>query len=190
MTTTATGVTDESAASPQRASEHLLAGPNISQLIAVTAAAYATCPGAEDTQPGAKARALASCWLAITMAFVALNGVVTAQYFTWWWAFLPLLPALAAGAPPEMVRFRDALAFVALWVAAHGGWLAAAYQLEFTTPASDLPSQAAVITHLASCAFTFAHCVLSAVAIAYTQRWRRADAERANVKSHPLLKEE
>lgn len=69
-------------------------------------------------------RDLPLCLLAQTLAFVAFNKVVTAQYFCWWLALLPLvLPQSAMGA-------REAAALAALWAAAELHWLAWAFQLE------------------------------------------------------------
>jgi len=55
---------------------------------------------------------------------VALNKVVTAQYFCWWLALLPL--ALPQSAMPR----REAAALAALWAAAWAHWLLWAFQLE------------------------------------------------------------
>jgi phosphatidylinositol glycan class M len=59
---------------------------------------------------------------------VALNKVVTAQYFVWYLSLLPLvLPALAA---QRAVSWGARGAGGAAWVAAQLHWLAWAYQLE------------------------------------------------------------
>ncbi|KAG2490535.1 hypothetical protein HYH03_010929 [Edaphochlamys debaryana] len=71
---------------------------------------------------------LPSAWLLQTWAFVALNKVVTAQYFVWYLSLLPLaLPALAA---QRAVPARALAAAGGGWVAAQLHWLAWAYQLE------------------------------------------------------------
>lgn len=63
--------------------------------------------------------------LAQTVVFVALNKVITAQYFVWWWSLLPL-------ALPWLSWKRRSLAFaVLLWVLAEVHWLLWAYFLEF-----------------------------------------------------------
>eukprot|EP00741_Cyanophora_paradoxa_P008272 tig00001284_g8002.t1 len=61
-----------------------------------------------------------------TFFFVALNKVVTVQYFVWYLALLPL--ALAGNA--ERLRWQGA-GKVFVWLAFLGLWLLAAYQLEF-----------------------------------------------------------
>ena len=89
------------------------------------------------------------------MAFVALNKVITAQYFVWWIVFLSFLPIYCS-------RWRGVLLSCAVWVVAHGAWLACAYQLEFTSPP---PTGAAAWTHAASCAFVTMKCLLVCVTL-------------------------
>ena len=59
-----------------------------------------------------------------TLCFVTFNKVVTAQYFCWWLALLPLV------APQSGMSLREAAALAAAWVAAEAHWLFWAYFLE------------------------------------------------------------
>eukprot|EP00811_Abedinium_folium_P013165 NODE_22233_length_716_cov_7.480475.p1 GENE.NODE_22233_length_716_cov_7.480475~~NODE_22233_length_716_cov_7.480475.p1 ORF type:complete len:211 (+),score=51.44 NODE_22233_length_716_cov_7.480475:35-634(+) len=87
-----------------------LASPLQLIVVAVLGWAYAACP----------ARAM----LLQTLAFVALNRVITAQYFVWWLSLLPVaLPWLRVD-----VHLARALV---LWAAAEVHWLLWAYLLEF-----------------------------------------------------------
>ncbi|CAJ1342950.1 unnamed protein product [Effrenium voratum] len=79
---------------------------------------------------------LPQTFLLQTLAFVATNKVVTAQYFVWW---LCLLPAMSPG--------KRLLRGLALWMAAEIHWLLWAYLLEFR----QLPVRPGV--WLASCGF-------------------------------------
>ena len=66
----------------------------------------------------------ALCLFLQTLAFVSLNRVVTAQYFSWWAALLPLLaPRCTLGRAP-------AAALGGAWLAAYAHWLLWAYRLE------------------------------------------------------------
>lgn len=65
------------------------------------------------------------CLAVQTMAFVAFNKVVTAQYFVWYSAYLPLV------APFLGIGWRRAAAMAAAWLAAELHWLFWAYRLEF-----------------------------------------------------------
>lgn len=58
-----------------------------------------------------------------TIAFVAMNKVITAQYFTWWMALLPL------GLPYVHSYTAVGLAFL-LWLVCEVGWGSQAYWLE------------------------------------------------------------
>ena len=69
-------------------------------------------------------RDLPLCFFLQTLAFVSLNRVVTAQYFNWWAALLPLLAPRCTLAP------RAALALAGAWGAAYLHWLWWAFQLE------------------------------------------------------------
>ena len=62
-----------------------------------------------------------------TLAFVAFNRVITAQYFVWWMALAPL-------AAPAMALGRPLAAAAAAWLAAQLHWLAHAAALEFGDP--------------------------------------------------------
>ena len=76
----------------------------------------------------------------VTLSFVTLNKVVTAQYFAWYLVLLPLVypwvaePGNAAAASPG-VRVS-----VALWVLAQLNWLFWAYLYEFEGVESVLPA--------------------------------------------------
>lgn len=61
---------------------------------------------------------------AMTVVFVAFNKVYTVQYFAWWLLFAPFAGLTDHGLL-RLVRFA------ALWAAALGLWLQAAYRLEF-----------------------------------------------------------
>lgn len=76
---------------------------------------------------GPKGGGLALAVLLQTVALVATNKVITAQYFVWWWSLVPLaLPWL---------RWRDRWQTLAraglVWAAAEVHWLLWAYLLEF-----------------------------------------------------------
>jgi len=75
-----------------------------------------------------------------TVGFVALNRVITAQYFVWWLALLP--PCL-----PWLVIDSRLAWSLALWVVAEVHWLLWAYLLEFRR------LEVAAFVWLASCAF-------------------------------------
>lgn len=79
-----------------------------------------------------------------TFVFVALNKVVTSQYFVWHLCLLPAayvsLPRASAGAWARMA---------AAWGAAQGAWLAAAYRLEFLGRPVFAPLWAASVAFLA-----------------------------------------
>lgn len=62
-----------------------------------------------------------------TLAFVAFNRVVTAQYFTWWMALAPLVA-------PALRRSPRLGAAALAWLAAQLHWLAHAAALEFGDP--------------------------------------------------------
>mmetsp|Transcript_8911 Transcript_8911/g.23137 ORF Transcript_8911/g.23137 Transcript_8911/m.23137 type:complete len:416 (-) Transcript_8911:28-1275(-) len=82
------------------------------------------------------------------IALVATNKVITAQYFVWWWALLPLaLPWLS------WRRWRLGGAIL-IWAAAEVHWLLWAYLLEFRR----LPVRPMV--WFASCIFFGAHLAL------------------------------
>ena len=66
------------------------------------------------------------CLLVQTMSFVALNKVVTAQYFVWWFSLLPLcIPRL------KWPLSRSTIKAISFWVATQLHWLFWGYQLEF-----------------------------------------------------------
>ena len=63
-----------------------------------------------------------------TLAFVAFNRVITAQYFVWWMALAPL-------AAPAVTPSKRLAAAAFAWLAAQLHWLAHAAALEFGDPA-------------------------------------------------------
>ena len=63
-----------------------------------------------------------------TLAFVAFNRVITAQYFVWWMALAPL-------AAPAVTPSKRLAAAAIAWLAAQLHWLAHAAALEFGDPA-------------------------------------------------------
>lgn len=63
--------------------------------------------------------------LVATLCFVACNGVVTAQYFNWWAALMPLIATRSRITP------RLACCVGCIWTAAELHWLFWAYKLEF-----------------------------------------------------------
>lgn len=67
---------------------------------------------------------LALCVFAQTLLFVAVNKVVTAQYFVWWLPFAILVVAQARD-------LRRLVPAVGAWIITLGLWLATAYALEF-----------------------------------------------------------
>eukprot|EP00929_Paragymnodinium_shiwhaense_P010067 TRINITY_DN11454_c0_g1_i2.p1 TRINITY_DN11454_c0_g1~~TRINITY_DN11454_c0_g1_i2.p1 ORF type:complete len:392 (-),score=31.52 TRINITY_DN11454_c0_g1_i2:349-1524(-) len=103
--------------------------------------------------------ALAPALLVQSLAFVALNSVVTAQYFVWW---LSMLPA----ALPWLVCDRQLACSLVVWALAEVHWLLWAYLLEFR----KLP--VAPVVWLASCVFFAAH-----LNVARTFLRRRATAD-------------
>ena len=87
-------------------------------------AAFAPQLGAAAAIGSLLYRDLPLCVFAQTLAFVAFNKVITAQYFSW---FLSLLPLVAAR---SRMSGQEAACLVAVWVAAELHWLFWAYHLE------------------------------------------------------------
>lgn len=100
-----------------------------------------------------------------TLAFVTLNAVVTAQYFNWWAALLPLV------ATRSTLSLGAAAALAGVWWAAELNWLFWAYKLEFKGEP--------VHNHLAaaSIAFYAANVTLTLALIIY-HKWDLSDAQR------------
>ncbi|KAL2551333.1 GPI mannosyltransferase 1 [Forsythia ovata] len=72
------------------------------------------------------ARDLPFCFFLQTLAFVAFNKVVTAQYFVWFFCLLPLI------LPWSNMKFKwKGLACIFLWIGAQIHWLMWGYMLEF-----------------------------------------------------------
>jgi len=110
-----------------------------------------------------------------TLLFVTFNRVITAQYFAWWAALLPLLlPRLAKA---TRVRRGAAAAAAAGWAAAQLYWLACAAQFEFGSASGE--GDAFVPVWRASLLFLFAQTGLAvALLAAYRpQLWGGAKAE-------------
>ncbi|XP_022952483.1 GPI mannosyltransferase 1-like [Cucurbita moschata] len=69
---------------------------------------------------------LAFCWFAQTVAFVAFNKVITAQYFVWFFCLLPLI------LPWSKMKFKwKGLLSISIWTGAQLHWLMWGYLLEF-----------------------------------------------------------
>lgn len=72
------------------------------------------------------AKDLPLCLFAQTVAFVAFNKVITAQYFVWFFCLLPLI------LPWTKLHLQwKGLLCIGVWVAAQIHWLSWAYLLEF-----------------------------------------------------------
>lgn len=71
------------------------------------------------------AKDLPFCFFAQTVAFVAFNKVITAQYFVWFFCLLPLV------IPASRLSWKNGVACMGMWTAAHLHWLGWAYLLEF-----------------------------------------------------------
>lgn len=66
------------------------------------------------------------CFFVQTLAFVALNKVITAQYFVWFFCLLPLI------LPWSKMQLKwKGLACIILWIGAQTHWLLWGYLLEF-----------------------------------------------------------
>jgi len=91
-------------------------------------------------------RELPLCLFLQTLAFVASNRVVTAQYFSWWLALAPLL------APRSRLPPAAAAALAAAWLAAELHWLRWAYALEMQGAPVHVELWAASLLFLAVCA--------------------------------------
>lgn len=82
-----------------------------------------------------------------TLAFVALNKVITVQYFVWYFAFLPLVPL--------RIGVAEGVALFGAWLAAMAHWLYQAYLLEF-----EQQLEKAFTVWIASILFLAAHLVI------------------------------
>ncbi|CAN1171157.1 GPI mannosyltransferase 1 [Linum perenne] len=72
------------------------------------------------------AQDLPFCFFLQTVAFVAFNKVITAQYFVWFFCLLPLI------LPWSKMKLRwEGLSCIALWMGAQMHWLLWGYLLEF-----------------------------------------------------------
>ncbi|XP_073044654.1 GPI mannosyltransferase 1 isoform X1 [Primulina eburnea] len=72
------------------------------------------------------ARDLPFCFFLQTLAFVAFNKVITAQYFVWFFCLLPLI------LPWSKMQLKwKGLACIFLWIGAQTHWLLWGYLLEF-----------------------------------------------------------
>ncbi|XP_027341362.1 GPI mannosyltransferase 1 isoform X3 [Abrus precatorius] len=72
------------------------------------------------------AQDLPFCLFVQTVAFVAFNKVITAQYFVWFFCLLPLI------LPWSKMKLRwDGLSCILLWIGAQTHWLMWGYLLEF-----------------------------------------------------------
>lgn len=72
------------------------------------------------------AQDLPFCWFAQTVAFVAFNKVITAQYFVWFFCLLPLI------LPWSKMKLKWKGVFsISIWTGAQLHWLMWGYLLEF-----------------------------------------------------------
>ncbi|KAK4562098.1 hypothetical protein RGQ29_004817 [Quercus rubra] len=72
------------------------------------------------------AQDLPFCWFLQTVAFVAFNKVITAQYFVWFFCILPLV------LPWSQMKLRwKGLSCILVWMGAQLHWLMWGYMLEF-----------------------------------------------------------
>ncbi|XP_030943901.1 GPI mannosyltransferase 1 isoform X2 [Quercus lobata] len=72
------------------------------------------------------AQDLPFCWFLQTVAFVAFNKVITAQYFVWFFCLLPLI------LPWSQMKLRwKGLSCILVWMGAQLHWLMWGYMLEF-----------------------------------------------------------
>lgn len=72
------------------------------------------------------AQDLTFCLFVQTVAFVAFNKVITAQYFVWFFCLLPLI------LPWSKMKLRwDGLSCILVWIGAQTHWLMWGYLLEF-----------------------------------------------------------
>ncbi|KAM3695732.1 hypothetical protein ACJW31_07G155300 [Castanea mollissima] len=72
------------------------------------------------------AQDLPFCWFLQTVAFVAFNKVITAQYFVWFFCLLPLI------LPWSQMKLRwKGLSCILAWMGAQLHWLMWGYMLEF-----------------------------------------------------------
>ncbi|XP_057962900.1 GPI mannosyltransferase 1 [Malania oleifera] len=71
------------------------------------------------------ARDLPFCFFVQTVAFVAFNKVITAQYFVWFFCLLPLI------LPWSTMKLKAGLGCVLIWMGAQMHWLMWGYLLEF-----------------------------------------------------------
>ncbi|CAK9316022.1 unnamed protein product [Citrullus colocynthis] len=72
------------------------------------------------------AQDLPFCWFAQTVAFVAFNKVITAQYFVWFFCLLPLILPWST----MKLKWKGVLS-VSMWTGAQVHWLMWGYLLEF-----------------------------------------------------------
>ncbi|XP_024403384.1 GPI mannosyltransferase 1 [Physcomitrium patens] len=71
------------------------------------------------------AKDLPFCFFAQTVAFVAFNKVITAQYFVWFFCLLPVI------IPASRLSWKKGALCMGVWTAAQVHWLGWAYLLEF-----------------------------------------------------------
>ncbi|KAA8547560.1 hypothetical protein F0562_003989 [Nyssa sinensis] len=72
------------------------------------------------------AQDLPFCFFVQTVAFVAFNKVITAQYFVWFFSLLPLI------LPWCNIKLKwEGLSYILLWMGAQAHWLMWGYMLEF-----------------------------------------------------------
>lgn len=101
------------------------------------------------------ARDLPFCFFVQTVAFVAFNKVITAQYFVWFFCLLPLI------LPWSRMKLKwEGLACIFLWMGAQTHWLLWGYMLEFKGKHVFLQLWVASILFLGANTYVLVHIIL------------------------------
>ncbi|XP_057464578.1 GPI mannosyltransferase 1-like isoform X2 [Actinidia eriantha] len=101
------------------------------------------------------AQDLPFCFFVQTVAFVAFNKVITAQYFVWFFCLLPLI------LPWSNMKLKwEGLSFIFLWIGAQTHWLMWGYLLEFKGKNVFLQLWAASLIFLAANTFILIRIIL------------------------------
>jgi len=96
------------------------------------------------------------CLFSQTLAFVALNKVITAQYFNWWLSLFPLVAATS-----RLKFLGPSLLLAALWVGTELHWLFWAFQLEIQGKSAFFGVWIAGLLFLLSNTFVLCSLILS-----------------------------
>ncbi|PSS02747.1 GPI mannosyltransferase [Actinidia chinensis var. chinensis] len=101
------------------------------------------------------AQDLPFCFFVQTVAFVAFNKVITAQYFVWFFCLLPLI------LPWSNMKLKwEGLSSIFLWIGAQTHWLMWGYLLEFKGKNVFLQLWAASLIFLAANTFVLIRIIL------------------------------